>query len=112
MKPRKTSQTVWEKWGMLVNTPEDRKELAVKSMNYAYDYLEDKPFDKVIILAPPTILRIVNIIDISEEDIRNICDEMKFDYPIKKQILEEQQSEDIDVQYCKEFAEDYINKHK
>jgi hypothetical protein len=89
----KTYKKEWESLGLLSSTPEDRKDKVVNAINIAIDamiedatYIGDIQFETIPV---PVIIKIVNTVDVPDEEIPRICHEV-----------------------CKAFKEFDINKEK
>ena len=72
----------WEELGLLESTPEDRKDKAVHALNLALKWISDKSINSDIsesfeTLPVTIILLIVNKIDVTDEEILNICKEVR-----------------------------------
>ena len=74
------SKNEWEELGLLESTPEDRKDKATHALNLAVRWISDNSIngDGQLETLPVTIiLRIVNKIDVTDEEILNICKEVR-----------------------------------
>lgn len=70
----------WEEFGLLESTPEDRKDKAVHALNLAVHWINDNSInsDAQLGTLPVTIiLLIVNKIDVTDEEVLNICKEVR-----------------------------------
>ena len=63
---------------LLDATPVDRKNKVIKALNIAIKWLmdNDKITDYINVIIPATVTKIVNEVDVTDEEILNICNEM------------------------------------
>lgn len=70
----------WEELGLLESTPEDRKDKAVHALNLAVRWMNDNSInsdDEVETLPVTIILLIINKVDVTDEEVLNICKEVR-----------------------------------
>jgi hypothetical protein len=70
----------WEEFGLFESTPEDRKDKAVRALNLAVNWINNNAInsDSQLSTLPVTIiLLIVNKVDVTDEEVLNICKEVR-----------------------------------
>jgi hypothetical protein len=102
----------WEKMGFLQDIPKKRKKEVEDKLSFTYFYIANLPFGEYTIMIPPIIIRILRIINLTEEEIMSICKEIihTFDEEFKK--TKEKGIKEPHIEYCKRYAENYINNYK
>jgi len=105
--------------GILINTPEDRKDKVVKAINLAIEAIlenmihsDDHRFETTPI---PVIIRIVGTVDVPDEDIKLLYNEILLngkDHILNDFILAEGFPMDYESKYMVEIAEEKINYYK
>lgn len=70
----------WEEIGISESIPEDRKDKAVRALNIALKWIHDNSInsdDEIETLPLSIILLIIKKVDISDEEVLNICKEVR-----------------------------------
>lgn len=127
----------WEKIGFLETTPEVRLESVIEALDFAMvlvlngsiqyshdDYIltresDDKTLRKVDmeeidIVFLPIITMVARVVDLCEEDVKEIHNNLTWDYHDGVQSLESQHHHvnyvDYEAMYCRNFADKIIDK--
>lgn len=121
----------WEKIGILANTPVERKEKVAKILDYALEFLinlidinatttitrqsdgmtlTSKDFERIEIIFIPIILRIVNVVDISKEDVRKIYGHIQFDFFDYMKDVDKNSTTDWELHYVEMYADKAIHQ--
>lgn len=88
MKDYSKTKEEWEAIGVLELTPEDRKDKLVHALNIAVKWLidfptnTDAPSDYVETIVPSIIIKIINEVDATDEEVINICKEFNSNHKI------------------------------
>jgi hypothetical protein len=70
----------WEELGLLESTPEDRKDKAVHALNLAVHWINNNTIDsdrQLETLPVTIILLIINKVDVTDDEVLNICKEVR-----------------------------------
>lgn len=121
----------WEEYGLLANTPEERKDKVIEILNYSVEFLTNININTssitresdgmtlttddlriVEVMFPPIILRIVNEVDISKEDVRNMYNHMQFDFFDFMKKYTEYPNIDWELEYACQYAKNEILKRQ
>ena len=113
----KYTREKWEMGGLLEKTPEERKDFVVETLNSTLELMTnieitmDSNNETLMI---PIILRIVNSIDITIEDIKEIYNQISKEFPnfIEKNKELGVLNIDLEAMYCSEFCSEYIKLKK
>ena len=107
----------WEQIGLLEGVPEDRKNMAVESMNFAMNWLShlndnsDEDISEIETITLPVILRIALQIDLTKAEVLECCKELRQQWS-KFDRTRFQGNIDPEAAFCKSFAEMKINQYK
>lgn len=106
----------WENLGLLVNTPENRKDGVVHSLNVAVKWLVDAPINsdddgEIETITLPAILRITNEVDLTDIEVLEICKELRITYKNfdRTRYI---RLKDPEASFIKEFCNIEIKEHK
>lgn len=123
----------WEEYGLLADTPAERKEKVAEILNYAVEFLTKinittssitRESDGMTLTADdlkrietifvPIIFRIVNAVDISNDDVKNIYNHMQFDFFdfMKEQNVIEYPNIDWEMEYACHYTNYEILKRQ
>ena len=114
----KTNEQIIERWSkteMLDGLPEDRKEMVATSFEYLLNFLMKNDISDngdIESLSFPIIRRITGVIDITNDDIKNIVKEINEQYYEYNTFDEKLYENDKELAFCTEFSEKKINEMK
>lgn len=96
---------------LLNATPEDRKNKVTNALNIAIKWLMDnnKITDYINVIIPATVTKIVNEVDVTDEEILNICNEMNIAYENFEPIILPN-TEDPEAEFVADFCKNKINQ--
>ena len=127
----------WKKTGLLESTPEVRLESLIEALDFAIEivlagslqYSHDDYFisresdgktlrraemEEIDVIFLPIITRIARVVDICEEDVKEIHYNLMWDYHDGVKLLASQHNHvnhiDYEMMYCANFAEETIKK--
>ena len=107
----------WEDIGLLANTPEDRKDSVVHSLNIAAKWLVDAPINsdddngEIETITLPAILRITNEINLTDIEVLETCKELRHTW-LHADMTRYINLDDPEALFIKSFCEMKINQYK
>jgi hypothetical protein len=105
-----------EDLGFLANTPENRKDKVVHSLNVAAKWLVDAPINcdddgEIETITLPAILRITNEVDLTDIEVLETCKELRHTW-LHADMTRYINLDDPEALFIKSFCEMKINQYK
>jgi hypothetical protein len=111
------SKEKWEMLGMLVDTPESRKQMVVDSLNIATNWLSrlkensDEDTSELETITLPVMLQIALQVDMTKAEVLESCKELRQQWN-NCDMTRYRKLIDPEAAFCKAFAEMKISQYK